>query len=75
MEYVIKGSVKDFLKKNQKTVADIFDDYAKYLYIVLKKEKSAIKYYSKAEKIFEGLDLKNAAQTVREKIKKINEKH
>lgn len=66
---------KDFLKKNQKTVADIFDDYAKYLYIVLKKEKSAIKYYSKAEKIFEGLDLKNAAQTVREKIKKINEKH
>ncbi len=65
---------KEIAKENPKTVANIYNDYAKYLYIVLKKGKSAVKYYSKAEKIFKGLDLKNEAQIVREKIEEINGK-
>ena len=65
---------KEIMKENPKTVAEIYEDYAKYLYIVLKKGKNAVKYYSKAKKIFEGLDLKNEAQIVREKIEIINKK-
>jgi len=65
---------KDFAKENPKKVAEVYDDYAKYLYIVLKKEKNAVKYYTKAEDIFKALDLKNEAQIIREKIKKINKK-
>ena len=62
---------KDVLKENPKIVAEIYDDYAKYVYIVLKKENSAKKYYKKAESILEGLNLKDEARIIREKIEKI----
>ena len=65
---------KDIVKDNPKIVAEVFDDYAKYLYIVLKKGKSAVRYYSKAKNIFEGHGLKNEAQIIIEKIEKINKK-
>ncbi|MBA7574303.1 hypothetical protein ES708_16108 [subsurface metagenome] len=65
---------KETVKENPKIVAEIYDDYAKYVYIVLKKTKNAVKYYSKAENIFKELDLKNEAQIKREKIEKINKK-
>ena len=66
---------KEFLKENPKSVANIYDDYAKYLNIVLKKTKNAVKFYKKAESILEELDLKYEAQIIREKIEKISEKH
>ena len=65
---------KEFVKENPKKVAEVYDNYAKYLYIVLKKEKSAVKYYTKAEDIFKSLNLDNEAQIIREKIEKINKK-
>jgi deoxyhypusine synthase len=63
---------KEIVKENPKFIVDIFDDYAKYLYIVLKKGKSAVKYYKKAESILEDLNLKPEAQIIREKIEEIN---
>lgn len=65
---------KEFTKENPIKVAEIYDNYAKYLNIVLKKQKSAVKFYIKAENIFKTLDLNNEAQIIREKIEKINRK-
>ncbi len=65
---------KEFVKENPIDVAEVNANYAKYLHIVLKKEKSAVKYYRKAENIFKALELNNEAQIIREKIEKINKK-
>jgi len=65
---------KEILKEEPKVAAEIYDDYAKYLYIVLKKTKSAVKYYKKAESILEELNLKSEAHIIREKIEEINKK-
>ncbi len=65
---------KETVKENPKIVAETYDNYAKYLYIVLKKSKNAIKYYKKAELILEDLNLKSEAQIIRDKIKEINKK-
>ena len=65
---------KEFVKENPTKVAEVYDNYAKYLYIVLKKEKSAVKYYTKAEDIFKSLNLNNEAQIIREKIEEITKK-
>ncbi|QEE17680.1 hypothetical protein DSAG12_03517 [Promethearchaeum syntrophicum] len=65
---------KEFLKENPKKVAEVFSDYAKYLNLVLKKQKTAINYYSKAVDIYEGLNLKKEALIITEKIEKIKKK-
>jgi len=65
---------KEFIKENQINVAEVYDDYAKYLYLVLKKTKNAVKYYKKAELLLKELNLKSKAQIIREKIEKISKK-
>ena len=65
---------KETVKENPKIVAEIYDDYAKYLYVVLKKTKNAVKYYKKAVLLLEELNLKSEAQIIRKKIEEINKK-
>lgn len=63
---------KEAKKDLRKTIAEVYADYAKYLNIVLKKDKTAIKYFQKAKEIYLELNMKPEEQIIKNKIQQIS---